>query len=328
MRIFTGGVAHIAATIEEDLRDRETNLQKPHIPALADLVSCALSTRCANTAEWIAVLPRKVTDPKSKERFVSRVLANRLIDPCTVMNGFIPDVVEMMTAQSQTVILMIDQSKISDGFECLMISLRIAERAIPVAWKVVETSGPIGFDVQESLLNVVLKMMPEKSTIFLAGDRFYGTSSLISWCQKHNWQYRLRLKSNLILSHDEGEITTGEAAGLGLKSLEKARFHKTAVETFIGILHEEGHKEPWIIAMDCPPSPHKVLDYGLRWGIECMFSDFKSRGFSITKTKLRHADRIERLILVLTIALYWAVSTGMQPHEKKRITHPKKPTDR
>ena len=55
----------------------------------------------------------------------------------------------------------------------------------------------------------------------------------------------------------------------------------------------------------------------MRWGIECMFSDFKSRGFSITKTHLKHEDRIERLILVLTIALFWAVSTGMQPKDDK-----------
>ena len=110
MRVLTGGVAHIATRIEEDLRDRETGLQKPHIPALADLAACVLSTRCANTAEWIAVLPRKVADAKSKERFVSRVLANRLIDPCAVMKGFIPEIVEMMTAQDQTVVLMLDQS--------------------------------------------------------------------------------------------------------------------------------------------------------------------------------------------------------------------------
>jgi hypothetical protein len=48
-----------------------------------------------------------------------------------------------------------------------------------------------------------------------------------------------------------------------------------------------------------------------------MFSDFKSRGFGITKTQLKHADRIERLILVLTIALFWAASTGMQPKKTK-----------
>lgn len=48
-----------------------------------------------------------------------------------------------------------------------------------------------------------------------------------------------------------------------------------------------------------------------------MFSDFKSRGFSITKTNLKHRDRIERLILILAIALYWAVSTDMQPKNDK-----------
>lgn len=59
----------------------------------------------------------------------------------------------------------------------------------------------------------------------------------------------------------------------------------------------------------------RTLDYGLRWGIEALFSDLKTRGFSVTKTQLKHADRIERLLLVLTIALYWAVSTEMMPRE-------------
>jgi len=42
-----------------------------------------------------------------------------------------------------------------------------------------------------------------------------------------------------------------------------------------------------------------------------MFSDYKSRGFGIRKTHLKHPDRLERLILVMSIALYWAVSSGM-----------------
>lgn len=327
MRLLRGGIGHISERIEEDLRDRETGLQKPHIPGLADLVSCALSTRCANTGEWISVLPRKVSDLKSKERYISRFLSNRLIDPVRVMSGFIPEITEMMASQERIIILMLDQSKIAHGLECLMVSLRVADRAIPVAWKVVATKGPIGFDEQESLLEDVLKMMPETYDILLAGDRFYGTSALISWCQKNNWRYRLRLKSNLVLTHEDGEITTGEAANMGLCALENARFHKTTITTHIGILHEPGHPEPWIISMDCKPSQYKVLDYGMRWGIECLFSDFKSRGFSITKTQIKKPDRIERLILVLTIALYWAVSTGMQTPEKKRLGHPKKHTD-
>ena len=327
MRLFTGGVSHIASTIEDDLTHRDTSLYKSHISGLADLSACVLSCRNANTGEWISILPRKVGDDKSKERYISRFLSNRLIDPFDVMSGFIPEIIEMMSEQGQTIILMIDQSKISSGFECLMVSLRLAERAIPVAWKVIQTKGAIGFDIQKDLLEKVKEMLPSSCSVLLAGDRFYGTSSLINWCSQQQWQYRVRLKSNLILDHEGGTITTGEAAAMGLSSLEGACFDLSTVRTNIGILHEKGHKEPWIIAMDCKPSQYKVLDYGMRWGIECLFSDFKSRGFSITKTHLKHPDRIERLILILTIALYWAVSTGMKPKESKPKTSKKKPID-
>jgi hypothetical protein len=55
-----------------------------------------------------------------------------------------------------------------------------------------------------------------------------------------------------------------------------------------------------------------------------MFSDFKSRGFGVQDTQIRYADRLDRLIRVMSLALYWAVSTGQwdaihhpTPSEKK-----------
>jgi len=55
-----------------------------------------------------------------------------------------------------------------------------------------------------------------------------------------------------------------------------------------------------------------------------MFSDFKSRGFGLEDTQIRYADRLDRLILGMSLALYEAVSTGQwdavhhpTPGEKK-----------
>ncbi len=50
------------------------------------------------------------------------------------------------------------------------------------------------------------------------------------------------------------------------------------------------------------------MDYAKRWGIECRFSDLKSRGFGLAQPQLQHADRIERLMLIMALALYYAVS--------------------
>ncbi|GHT90698.1 hypothetical protein FACS1894122_01640 [Alphaproteobacteria bacterium] len=55
-------------------------------------------------------------------------------------------------------------------------------------------------------------------------------------------------------------------------------------------------------------------------GIECMFSNFKSRGFAITSTHLKHEKRIENLILILTIAIYWAVSVGTTPRKQENFS--------
>jgi hypothetical protein len=67
-----------------------------------------------------------------------------------------------------------------------------------------------------------------------------------------------------------------------------------------------------------------TLEYSDRWGIEPMFSDFKSRGFGVEDTQIRYADRLDRLLLVMALALYQAVSTGLwdavhhpTPSEKK-----------
>jgi hypothetical protein len=313
MRLLTGGVAHVAEAIEKDLINRKCNIHKPHIKGLADLSACVLTCRSANTAEWQAILPRSQCSEKAKEHYVSRLLANNLIEPLEVISGFVREILEGAGSHGKVVVLMLDQSKIAKEFECLMASLRVGERAIPIGWCVIKTKGEIGFDIQKALLDKVALMIPKGITVLLAADRFYGTSSLVNWCKAHNWQYRIRLKGNLIFHHEGGEITPNDTIKAKITALESATFNNTEVTTNIGILHEDGHPEPWIIAMDCKPSEHKVLDYSMRWGIECMFSDFKSRGFCITKTQLNHADRIERMILILAIALYWAVSTGMGP---------------
>jgi hypothetical protein len=94
------------------------------------------------------------------------------------------------------------------------------------------------------------------------------------------------------------------------EGIVNAELYGTGITTNIGVLHEDGHKEPWIIAMSVSPSEYKILDYGMRWSIEAMFSDFKTRGFGITQSQIKRPDRLARLILVLAIAMYWAVSTG------------------
>ncbi|MGE0634302.1 MAG: transposase [Pseudobdellovibrionaceae bacterium] len=315
----------MATVINDDLQDRNIELTKPQRVALADLAASLLGAKSVNTSELANVLPRDVKGPETRYRFINRWLANSKIKPQNVMKGFVPEILKLLYSDKQTAVLIMDQTKISDGFECLMISVRAGERALPACWCVIQMEGSIGFNIQKQLLDRVTEMIPQGMEVLLAADRFYGTSNLIRYCQNLGWRYRIRLKGNLILREKGGEIQTKELSSMGIEKVDKAELSNSGVFTSIGILHEEGHEEPWIIAMDCKANTARVLDYGLRWSIEPMFSDFKSRGFRITQTQLQHADRIERLLLIVAIAYYWAVSTGMmedniqeQPSKKKQ----------
>lgn len=327
MRRTKGGIIHLASIIEGDLEDREISLTKPQRVGLADLAASVLGTRSVNTSELANVLPREVKGNETRYRYINRWLANKKIDPVKVISGFLPDIFKAMYSAKETAILIMDQTKISDGFECLMISVRAGERALPVCWRVIETKGPIGLKIQIELLQTTLKLIPERMQVLLAADRFYGSHNLIQFCQTHGWKYRIRLRNNFVLNHDGGEIRTGELLSMGLGGVEQAELSTSGIFTSIGALQEKGYEDPWIIAMDCKPTLGRVKDYDLRWGIEPMFSDFKTRGFQITKTQLKHADRIERLILVLAIAYFWAVSTGMLDEKEPQQPSKKKPQD-
>jgi hypothetical protein len=78
----------------------------------------------------------------------------------------------------------------------------------------------------------------------------------------------------------------------------------------VGVLHEPGHAEPWMIAMNCLPTLTAVLDYRVRWSMEPLFSDFQSRGFELKNSQWQQAGRLERRVLIMALAMQGCVRSG------------------
>lgn len=317
------GFRTLVTAISNDLKNRFPEQRATQRRKLSELVSGMLICQTPNLMELSNVLDRPTESAEARYNYVERFLKNPLVDTEVVMAAYGKDVLSRLSKHQHTLFLMIDQTHINESLELLMVSVRLRKRAVPLFWLAKETQGGIGFGEQKQILEVVRSWLPEGCRPMLAGDRFYGTADLVKWCQQHGWHYRLRLKGNLCVFQDKGEDKTlDQLKAEGNQKLEKARF-RSGMVTHVGILHESGHPEPWYIAMDSMPTEYKTRDYGMRWGIENMFSDFKSRGFSLMHTHMRFPDRFERLVLVLSIALHWAVSTGLT-HEKQHQDHAEK----
>jgi hypothetical protein len=73
---------------------------------------------------------------------------------------------------------------------------------------------------------------------------------------------------------------------------------------------EIGEKEPWCLATNLPDLSMTLRYYRRMMWIEEMFGDFKSQGFDLEITMLRHFDRLSRLTLAVAMLYVWVISIG------------------
>lgn len=62
-----------------------------------------------------------------------------------------------------------------------------------------------------------------------------------------------------------------------------------------------------------------IETYGKRWQVECLFGCLKSKGFRFEDTHMTAPERIDKLLVLLTIAFCWAHKIGEWQHEQQPI---------
>lgn len=322
-------VNHLAEEVRSGLRSVLPDLNKSPLGKLSLCVAAVLEVQTCNTMDIATVIPLDTDRSDMQYQWLSRFLSTHTVDNDEVMLPFIRQAIQAASGSGETLVLCIDQTPISNRFGILMVSLRFGNRALPLLWRVQKGTGNIGYDICKEILDKIKSVISSESKVLLLGDRFYGQASLITYCQRHGWDYRLRLKGNLkVFTEDGTEASTKElvpsTAGTKEVYLENVFLTEQRVPTNISILQEPGHEEPWILATGSNPNYYTTLDYGMRWGCEAMFSDFKTRGFGLEDTRLERPDRVARLLLILSVALHWCVFTGIRDRQENPLPREKK----
>src|SRR4051794_27341650 len=128
------------------------------------------------------------------------------------MAPFAREILAGLAERGEPIPLILDQTKASDHPQILMLSVRWGERALPLAWRVAETEGAIGFATQQELLEVVAGWLAVGQAVIRLADRFYGTPAMICWCCDRAGDDRLPLKGNRVARLRATRTTTGALA--------------------------------------------------------------------------------------------------------------------
>src|SRR5919202_1282377 len=116
---------------------------------LSLLGATMLALRSANLMDLAAGLPRAAERLDIRDQWISRVLMNPLSDPDAVMAPFAREVLSRLASQGQPLVqhqnqgqplvLMLDQSKLHERPQVLMLAVRSGDRAWPVLGRVAVT---------------------------------------------------------------------------------------------------------------------------------------------------------------------------------------------
>lgn len=217
-----------------------------------------------------------------------------------------------------TIPIILDTSEIGLNCHLLMVAVGYQRRALPVVWQAGEGSrGHTDGDLQIDLLTYTAQLLPDTADVIILGDGEFGHVQLLDWLETFHseWAYGLRVASDTYVLFegqwrrlDSFEVRPGETIWLEQVYLTRqAAFGPVNVWLTWDIKHDR--LVP--IVTNLPLAQELHYWYQKRPWIEPLFGDVKGHGFDLQTCRLRHPERIDRLMLAVSLAYLWMCFLGV-----------------
>ncbi len=208
-----------------------------------------------------------------------------------------------------------------------MLSVVYKKRALPLAWLVLEGSrGHFPEADHMTLIETVFQLLPSRCDVVFLGDGEFDGIQLQAKIQSYDWKYVCRTAKDTIINQDSCSFTflnlgvsPGERITVAGATITRDQYGPvTAVAWW-----DDQYEDPiYLISNLC------ILEdpcdwYSLRFTIETLFSDQKSRGFHLHKSHISDPQRLAQLMIAGCFAYIWMVYLGALAMQQgyNRIIH-------
>jgi hypothetical protein len=308
------------------------SLRKSQVTTLSVLVSGALSAMRLS----LAGIGRELAawDDGSAKHAIKRVyrfLRNQRVEPVEVMPAVMNRLLRRQLKwhgrkpERRPLWVSLDWSKVR---VCHVLAAVVVEgRALPLCWESYKdkVAGKSQNALEEAMLAQLKATLPAEVRIVILADRGFGRASLIATCQRLDLAYLIRIPAKVhvrterwsgVLCHYA--IRRGQCHGFKDVSYRSDGVVNTnlIVRWKTGLASDKDH--PWYLATSLTPGRkadnERTSDmYALRFDIEELFRDAKNEhlGWSLAKTRVSRADRLDRLILIGALAYVLLMGLGL-----------------
>lgn len=295
-----------------------SGLRLSQAKTLADLVEAAVHVGRGT----LSAIGRQLAGPttaKHKIKRVWRFCDNDRVHASEVM----PAVIRRLTRKrTKPLLVALDWTDVR-GFHTLMAAAVLKGRAIPLLWASY-TDGQLTRSqntFEESLLRLLVTMLPGGVRVILLADRGFGRTELAKTCAELNLRYLIRIKPEVRVTHPSYTGRLDEypvKRGMGRVLVGAEYRSDKAVSLTVVIRWKRGlpkkRDEPWFLMTNLSGNAVQLTDlYARRMAVEELFRDGKDGryGLGLGQTQVETPARLDRLILILALALLLLTGLGL-----------------
>lgn len=267
---------------------------------------------------------------------VYRFLSNSAVEPVEVMPAVMTRLMRRHLKRHakrpdrRPVLVSLDWTKVR-RYHVLMAAMVVDGRALPLCWESYadKVQSKSQNALEEAMLLKVRSALPPGVRIVVMADRGFGRASLIEVCQRLQLDYLIRINAKVHVKtrRGSGRLDLFPVQRGMCRGFQEATYRSDGVVTTNLVIRwktglPQDKDQPWYLATSLPlgnkTTNRHISDlYKLRFDIEELFRDAKNEhlGWSLAKTRITRADRLDRLILVAALAYVLLVAAGLRCRE-------------
>lgn len=291
-----------------------TPKDKRHLTVFAENIAAILQAQSGSLSHWLTYLSHRSCHARSHMERLSYFVHNPKVTAQTFYTPLLKEFLKAWAGMPMT--LTLDTSMLWDEYCLIEVCLAWGGRSFPLAQKVMKHgSATVAFADYCTVLETSRTVLPVDCQITLLADRGFEHGELIRWLRDHQWSWAIRAKSDLKIALASSR--TESVADL-LPEPEQAFLFPNVtiledIQCHLATARLSMAQEAWAVITDTPPSLQTFALYGQRFGgIEPHFKDYKSAAFELPRSRLRDADALSRLLMLLAAATIIAISIAIE----------------
>jgi hypothetical protein len=292
--------------------------ESPQLRTLALLVTGLFFGR--HVQLWMIALwcPWEVQLLSTVRRF-ERFVADERVDIHALFEPFVWAM--QASLGNETAYLIIDCTQAGPKCRALVIGLAYHGTILPLRWRTVKgKKGHLKGQMQQELLAEVWPYFRHHKRVVVLGDAEFSNEPVINWLRQVGWDFVFRFQHRYQLRltpqspwqtaktiYQEAGVKPGQVRHWQPEAYTEAHIIPHLTMT---VHWDKDEKEPLclISTLAIDEVPHCV--YQMRFWIETLFGQQKSRGFALNRTRMTMPEHIDRLLLAIAIATCLTLGLG------------------